>query len=230
MATKTYLELVNDVLIRLRETTVGNVSYSAYSVLIGKWINDAKRMAEDLWDWQALSTAKTVTLVASTQDYTIAGLNERARLEYQVDNPLHARAFDTTTGDPFELKEAPYQWIVDQRTLLAANPNNQAKPICFGVRKIAGGTAVGLYEVPTGARTWTFYFINPQDDLSGDSDVLTIPYTPVILIALDMALNERGEEIGEPGTTVQQRAYTHVANAVGIDALNQPHKTTFYPG
>lgn len=230
MATKTYLQLVNDVLERLRENTVTAVTDTAYSKLIGKWVNDAKRMAEDLWDWQALSTAKTINIVASTQDYVVSGLNERARLEMQVDNPAWPRAFDTTPTDPFQLFMYPYQWIRDMRTLLAANPNNQAKPLNFGTYKTAGGMGIGLYEVPTAPRTWTLFFIQPQEDLSSESDILTIPYTPVILIALDMALNERGEEIGEPGTTVQQRAYTHVANAVGIDAMNQPHLTTFYPG
>ena len=42
MAT-TYLQLVNDVLTRLRETTVANVSDSDYSALVGKLVNDAKR-------------------------------------------------------------------------------------------------------------------------------------------------------------------------------------------
>jgi hypothetical protein len=43
----TYLELVNDVLVRLRETTVSSVSETSYSSLIGKFVNDAKRQIED---------------------------------------------------------------------------------------------------------------------------------------------------------------------------------------
>ena len=39
----TYLELVNDVLVRLRETTVSTVTQTAYSSLIGKFVNDGKR-------------------------------------------------------------------------------------------------------------------------------------------------------------------------------------------
>ncbi len=41
----TYLELINDVLIRLRETTVSTNAETTYSTLIGKFVNDAKRKA-----------------------------------------------------------------------------------------------------------------------------------------------------------------------------------------
>ena len=43
----TYLELVNDVLTRLRETNVSTVSETNYSALIGKFVNDAKRQIVD---------------------------------------------------------------------------------------------------------------------------------------------------------------------------------------
>ena len=46
----TYLELVNDVLLRLREQTVTTVSLTNYSQLIGKFVNDSKRQIEDAYD------------------------------------------------------------------------------------------------------------------------------------------------------------------------------------
>ena len=39
---KRYLDLVNDVLVRLREAQVSSVSQNGYSSLIGALINDAK--------------------------------------------------------------------------------------------------------------------------------------------------------------------------------------------
>ena len=50
----TYLELVNDVLIRLREAEVETVSQTDYSKLIGKFVNDAKRQVEDAYSWNVL--------------------------------------------------------------------------------------------------------------------------------------------------------------------------------
>jgi hypothetical protein len=61
----TYLELVNDVLVRLRETSVSTVSETSYSSLIGKFVNDAKRQIEDAFAWNVLVQTITVTTVAS---------------------------------------------------------------------------------------------------------------------------------------------------------------------
>lgn len=229
MATKTYLELVNDVLVRLREAQVGSVATNSYSTLIGKYVNDAKRMVEDAWDWESLLTSIDVPILVGTLTYTLSTLNERARLLKTVDNPYIPMAFDTTSGDKFQLLLRPLDWVLEQVNLQNI-PQYQDKPIFFAIRKLPGGVSIFLLETPTATRTWTLYFIDPSDDLSADSDVLSIPYAPVVQIALDYALNERGEEIGEPGTTVQQKAFTHIANAVAIDAQEQTHKTTFYPG
>ena len=48
--TTTYLDLVNDVLVRLREAQVTSVSQNGYSSLIGALVNDAKRETEDAWN------------------------------------------------------------------------------------------------------------------------------------------------------------------------------------
>ena len=50
----TYLNLVNNVLRRLREEEVTSVSSSTYGKMVGDFVNDAKRIVEDSWDWSAL--------------------------------------------------------------------------------------------------------------------------------------------------------------------------------
>jgi hypothetical protein len=57
----TYLELVNDVLVRLREPTVSTVIQTAYSSLIGKFINDAKRQVEDAFAWNVLGSQQLLS-------------------------------------------------------------------------------------------------------------------------------------------------------------------------
>lgn len=230
MATKTYLQLVNEVLTRLREDPVSSVDDNSYSALVGLWVNDAKRLVEDGWNWQALLTSPSVSILASTQTYAITTLNERARLVFKATPESNTpMAYDTTSGDKFQLIYKPYSWIYDQRSLLNT-PQTQAKPIIFGLRKTpTDGMLVELFETPTATRTWTIYFTDPQDDLSDNADILLTPYAPIVQIALDYALNERGEEIGEPGTTVQQRAQMHIANAIALDSLEQDDKTTWSP-
>lgn len=229
MATKTYLQIVNNVLGRLREDPVTAVSSTTYSTLIGIWVNDAKTMVENAWDWQALRTSVAVPVLASTVSYTISSLNERCRLIRDLENPNLPLAFDiTTTTNPYQLIDAPADWITKQYNLLTT-PNNQEKPTFFGLVKSPTSIMVSLYETPTIPRSWILYFIDPQDDLSSDGDILLTPAALVSQIALLYALNERGEEIGEPGTTVDQKARTFIADAIAIDAKDQTHLTTFYP-
>ena len=61
----TYLQLVNSVLRRMRETETDTIENSndSYVKLVGEFVNDARRIVEDAWDWSALRT----TLIAETQ-------------------------------------------------------------------------------------------------------------------------------------------------------------------
>ena len=72
MAT-TYLQLVNNVLVRLRENEVSSVSDTPYSSLIGVFVNDAKREVENAAMWQALNQTIVVNTVAGTRNYSITG-------------------------------------------------------------------------------------------------------------------------------------------------------------
>jgi hypothetical protein len=65
----TYLELVNNVLKRLRERTVNAVSESAYSELIGVLVNDAKSEIENAWNWSALRNTLTLTTSSGVFNY-----------------------------------------------------------------------------------------------------------------------------------------------------------------
>jgi len=77
----TYLQLVNMVLRRLRENEVttlqGTSRQTSYVRLIGDFINDAKRMVEQSWDWSALRTTQTVTTQADVFNYVLTGSNNR---------------------------------------------------------------------------------------------------------------------------------------------------------
>ena len=73
----TFLELVNDVLVRLREPVVTTYSETTYSTLIAKFINDAKRQVEDAFSWNALGTTITVTTVANTSSYSLTGAGQK---------------------------------------------------------------------------------------------------------------------------------------------------------
>ena len=81
----TYRELINQVLIRLREDTVasdwsGAINDSStvndYQKVIGSLINDAKRSIESYHDWLVLRETVNVSTVASTKNYNLSSGQE----------------------------------------------------------------------------------------------------------------------------------------------------------
>ena len=69
----TYLDLINNVLRRLREDQVVTVNGTDYSSLIGDLVNDAKKVVENSFDWTALRDAITISTASGTSEYSITG-------------------------------------------------------------------------------------------------------------------------------------------------------------
>ena len=81
----TYRELINQVLIRLREDTIttdwaGNINdasnVSAYHKLIGSLVNDAKRSVEERHDWLNLRETVNISTVNGTKNYNLSSGQE----------------------------------------------------------------------------------------------------------------------------------------------------------
>lgn len=180
----TYLDLVNDVLIRLRETEVNSVQDTLYSKLIGKLVNDSKRRVEDSFDWNALKTTITVTCVSGTYNYTLPGTAGRFKV---VD------VFNDTNN--FQMINAPITWL-NRQFLLGSSQSGT--PFYYGFNGIDsnGDAKVDVYPIPDAEDILRFNLTIPQADLSADSTVLTIPSEAIIQGAYAVALAERGEDNG----------------------------------
>ena len=80
----TYLELVNEVLRRLREDTVTTVSQTTYSTMIGDIVNDAKTAVESAWDWSALRGTISFNTTADDATYSLSGTTDQLKV---IPNP-----------------------------------------------------------------------------------------------------------------------------------------------
>ena len=69
----TYIDLINNVLRRLREDTVDTANGTDYSALIGDLVNDAKKIVENSFDWTALRDSITLTTTRGTSEYSLTG-------------------------------------------------------------------------------------------------------------------------------------------------------------
>ena len=81
----TYLELVNNVLRRLRETEVTTVQSTSYSKLIGDIVNDAKRLVEDSWDWKVLNTATFIIDIPDVPNASVPGAYDNGVGELDIE-------------------------------------------------------------------------------------------------------------------------------------------------
>jgi len=179
----TYLQMVNEVLARLRESSVTSVSTSAYSTLIGHFVNDAKRQVEDAWNWDALSATLPVTTVAGTSSYTVTGAGRR-----------HKDVSVNDASNKVRLTNVANKWIQDQQQLSTVT---NGIPCYYAWNGFDGtDSKVELFPTPDGIYTVNFNLNVPQVNLSGDSDIITVPPEPVISGAYARALVERGEDGG----------------------------------
>jgi hypothetical protein len=180
----TYLQLVNDLLVRLREREVNSVQDTLYSKLMGKLINDSKRRVEDSFNWNSLATTITITTSPGVFSYSLTGTNRRFKMIDVIN--------DTNN---YELSNKPITWLNNQFLTSGATTGD---PSYYGINGIDsnGYAIVDIYPIPTGVGEIRFNMYLPQDDLSSDSTVLTVPYEPVIQGAYAVAVTERGEDGG----------------------------------
>lgn len=232
---RTYLQLVNDVLIRLRETAVTTAAASSYSQMVGAFINDAKREVEDAWQWSGLLDYFTITASTGQVSYETTGaptwtsrtLSDRTRLYIDdVENiPL---LFCTTSNYESRLSWEPTLGdFVNKQVAINQGSPAQNIPAMWQIYPSTINTTPGLwnktvylYYPPNSTAnglTYRCYVVNPQVELVNDSDTLIVPYAPVVQKAYLYCLYERGEELGETITLTQQKVEDTLSNAIVQD-------------
>lgn len=211
MAKKTYLEVVNKVLKRLRKATVASVTTNSYSTLIGELVNDAMREVEDAHDWSRLQQTINVTTSASTTQYSITGAGDRFRMMDDV-------IWNDT--EEFYLKTRPIRWI---RMMNRDDDVTNEIPhfYAFDGEDTSGDPTISIYPPPDGAYTFNVDVIVPSAELTANSDEINIVWWPIYLRALAMAVSERGEDGGTSYSEYDAEARNALADATAQDSAIQ---------
>jgi hypothetical protein len=201
----TYLDMVNNVLTRLREPTVSSVQDNSYSKLIGVYVNDAKREVEDAYDWNSLTTTLTANTTDSLFNYVLTGSGTRFRVIDVLND----------TNDT-QMNYAATVWM-DKQFLLVQSGKGAPAYYNFNGVDVNGDTQVDVYPIPDGAYTLRFNLIVPQVDLSGDTDRILVPPHLVNMLAYAKAIAERGEDSGILSSEAYQLYRLSLADAVAIE-------------
>jgi hypothetical protein len=211
----TYLELVNDVLVRLREPVVTTYNETTYSTLIAKFINDAKRQIEDAFSWNALGTTITVTTVANTSSYSLTGAGQK----FQVMDVINTTSLVGLRNISF----------TDMNRKLNFAPVATETPVQYAFDGVDGSydTQVKLYPIPNGVYTVKFMLTVPQATLASDSTVVKVPDVLVVQNAYARALVERGEDGGLSSSEAYNLYRAMLSDYIALEGTRYPENQEF---
>lgn len=211
----TYLSIVNNILKRLRERTVGTVNESEYSTLVGMFVNDAKQEIEESWNWSALRTTLTANTTQGVFAYELTGAGDNLTVLDVVN--------DT---DNFFLE---YRSARDFNNFYLNSTPSQGSPRYYSFNGIDdnGDTIAEVFPPPDGAYAIRFNVVIRPADLAEDSDTILVPSKPVEMLAYAKAIEERGEDGGVGSSAAYAFAQQSLNTAMAYDAAKHPEETVW---
>jgi len=243
-------DLTNKVLRGLRQfgliigSSVASVT-DDYLLMIIQFVNEAKEEIEEAgWPWQALRQTVTLTLASGTSEYDIetAGqadvdTNDRTRLLYEnvsafgtsegFYNGMSSQpmVFNTTTSDEYRLTEYTQEQI---ERLHFTDSDETDQPQYFTLYTDGDSMKMKVWPTPDATYTLKLRMFVPQAELSNTdlTTTLSIPQRPVWTKALLKANQERGDELGSPGSTLHT-AYLDAHGAATGKEMTPADQTVF---
>jgi hypothetical protein len=211
----TYLQLINNVLVRLRETQVSTNNETTYSTLIGLFVNDAKRQIEDAFSWNVLGQTVTLTTVAATYVYSMTGAGQK----FQVQD-----AINTTSN--IGLQNISFVEMNRYQNLVPTT-NGIPQYYAFDGVDASGDTKVVLYPRPDGVYNIPFSLTVPQATLAADGTSVLVPDTLVVQNAYARALVERGEDGGLSSSEAYQLYRAMLSDQIALEGTRYPENQEF---
>lgn len=212
----TYLEIVNNVLRRLREDEVSSVNETTYSKMVGDFVNDAKTIVEQAWDWSALRTTLTVTTQENVFNYVLVGSGNSIK---------ELNVLNDTSNIVMEYRSA--NWF-DERFLLDTPTNSPPHYYTYNGVDENNDTQIDIYPKPDGEYILRFNCTLRNPLLDNDSDKVQVPSLPIVHLAVALLARERGETGGTSAAEYFTIADQFLTDAIAMDAQRHPEETVWY--
>ena len=208
MSNITFLQAVNRVLVRLRESSVSTVSgASDYATLVAAFVNEAKEEVEAAWSWNCENTSQTLTMVAATHTYSLSSFDDEFSIQL---------VFNTTKN--FYLRGPVTAAELVAASYLATGSANAASVWGLYGKDSSGYHQIRFYPTPTDADSITVLGKSRGSYLTLDADVIKVPWRPVVLGASLKAMSERGEDGGAPWDEANLAYEKALSDAIAHDA------------
>lgn len=208
----TYLEAINKVLRRLREDEVTSPDATAYSKLIGEFVNDAVKIVENAWDWNELRTTRPLTTSASVSSYTVTGLYENFKILGVYNATSKTRV---QRGTELEYYDSVY---------LQDTQSGRPENYLFGsfTDEDNVNTNFKLYPTPDKAYTLVFDVVVRSGELTTANADIRVAENAVVQFAHAMAAEERGETGGTQSARLYQIAQSSLSDYIAYDVARRP--------
>ncbi len=230
-----YKDLVNNVLRRLRENTVDTVNQTAYSTLVGMFINDAKEDVENSWSWSGNRTTIDLTFAAGVEEVEINDSFDNFTVLQVINDTQDVEMKHVDTAFINRLKfngsvetSAPLYYTFNTMSSNGLEAYSSSSNATGAKRQEGGDTTLCVYPVPDIQYTIKIQIIQRPLDLLNDTDVLRIPSRPVELLAYAKAVEERGEDGGINPVSAYAMAQKSLSDAIAFDAAKHPEETIWY--
>ena len=215
---QTRLQIINQVLPRMREATVATSSSTVYAALVASVLNTIRTQIEQAWAWKDMRDTYTVTVTPGTTSYSLTSSGQFAKI---------LDVWNTTTGAE-----------VDQGTFHSFNEK------FFGTTTVATGN-VSEYNVAgldsnydlqidtwpnvTGTNTLKVNLYLPQQDPTADATVILVPNQVLIEGMVAYLIAERGDDNGVALQMQQQLYQDMLAGAIAAEAGQDASEVDWYP-
>ena len=216
----TFLDMVNDILVRLRESIVVTTDDTAYSRLIGTMVKDAKVQVEDAFSWNALGTWVEVATIPGTSEYVLSNIGPK----FQVTD-----AINTTSN--VGLVQIPFS-TMNRYLNFSVSSTVQGIPQFYNFDGVDTSSAYydvkfNVYPIPDAAYTLRFSLIAPQADFINDYMVPLVPSKLIVQNAYARALVERGEDGGLNSSEAYALYKSMLADYIALEATRTPENMEF---
>jgi len=214
---KTKLQVVNEVLERLRESTVATTSSTTYATLVARVLNSVKTEIEQSWKWLNLRDTYNVTTTPGVTSYALTGSGQYAQI-LDVWNATTKKEMRLGTYASFNRKffGADLQTGSPTEYLPVGIDSN------FDLQ-------FDIWPNPTTSNLLKVNVYAPQADPGTDATVIVVPSQILIEGILAYMLAERGDDNGTAAQAQQAYYRALLAGSVATEGGHDPSEQDWRP-
>jgi hypothetical protein len=203
---KTKLQIINEVLPRMRERTVATSSSTTYAALVSSVLNTIKTQIEQAWQWRNLRDTFTVTVTPGTTSYALTSSGQFATI-IDIWNTTTNRELERGTTRGFNEK------FFGQSTVQTGDVSE------YNVVGLDANYDVQIDTWPNVTRSNVLKanLYLPQQDPATDDTVILVPNQVLIEGIVAYLMAERGDDSGVTAQAQQDLYKEMLAGAIAAE-------------